>query len=102
LHCCESDTSNFARRVSWNYISNFARRVSWNYISNLARRVSWNYISKIERENAAKAPIGAEAPNALGPEILNPEGHRLLGLGVEGWVHDQAVHEQPQVILNLK
>mmetsp|Transcript_73219 Transcript_73219/g.212024 ORF Transcript_73219/g.212024 Transcript_73219/m.212024 type:complete len:322 (-) Transcript_73219:780-1745(-) len=38
---------------------------------------------------------------ALGPELRGLQGHRLLGLGVEGRVHDQAIHKHPQVVSHV-
>ena len=39
--------------------------------------------------------------NTLGAEAFGDERHRLLGLGVEGGVHDQTVDEDPQMVLHL-
>jgi len=38
---------------------------------------------------------------ALGAKGAGAEGHVLLGLRVEGWVLDQAVDEDPDVVLGL-
>ena len=40
--------------------------------------------------------------NTLGAETFGDKRHRLLGLRVEGGVHDEAVDEHPQVVLHLK
>jgi hypothetical protein len=39
--------------------------------------------------------------DTLGAKAFGDERHRLLGLGVEGGVHDQTVDEDPQMVLHL-